>query len=153
MLRRAPCTNASYISGEKKKSNFGTLTSKVHVHLPPFRGLTQPHRQEPSINYRRPRVTARVIRVTGINDQACVPEGLHVRVLQTRQAPGTGAAADERREVVVDRLRLRGIVVVRLCPEGTAGEGPAEEDGLVWLAGSCNGLRDDGPTARGLSPD
>lgn len=45
------------------------LTAILHVHLSLVHRLRQPHRQETPVNYRRPCITARVVRMARIDDQ------------------------------------------------------------------------------------
>lgn len=93
--------------------------------------------------------------MTSINHQTRITNTLHAGILQTRQTPSTRAAPDQRREAVVDGLRLGRVVVVRLDPKGTAGEGASEEfgGGAGWEACAGDGLGDDGAGAGGLAPD
>lgn len=88
-----------------------------------------------------------------VHHETRIPQRLHARVLEAGQAARARAAARERRELVVDGLRLGAVVAVGLGPEGAAGEGALEEARSCRLACACDGLGDYGAASCGLAPD
>lgn len=93
--------------------------------------------------------------MASIHHQTRIANTLHASILETRQTARARAAPHERGQGVVDGLRRTGVVVVRLHPKGTAGEGARKEfaAGGRGLACARDGLGHDRAAACGLAPD
>lgn len=123
----------------------------VNINFPLPRRLTQTLRQKHPINYRRPRITTPLIRVTPRNLQTRLPNGLHINTLQTLQRvlPCTSTSS-QIHQTIIDFLRFRSIVFIRLRPKRARSQS-SRKKGWAGTTRISNNLRHDTSSARRLS--